>query len=96
MNYAINTSSINGSTALASTISNTVNPITLSTLRGQQAQIPRLSLVNPTYFRFQSYKEYMDYKSSVAMVNKMYPFDAMAMGKNENGSTLGWVIPFPL
>lgn len=96
MNYAINTSSINGSTAIASTISGTINPITLSTLRGQQAQIPPLSIVNPTYFRFQSYKDYNDYKSSVAMVNKMYPFDAMAMGKNENGSTLGWVIPFPL
>jgi len=96
MNYAINTSSINGSTAIASTISNTVNPTTLSTLRGQQAQIPRLSAVNPIYFRFQTYKEYTEYKSSVAMVNKMYPFDAMAMGTNENGSTLGWVIPFPL
>jgi hypothetical protein len=96
MNYAINTSSINGSTAIASTISNTVNLSTLSTLRGQQAQIPRLSVVNPTYFRFQSYKDYTEYKSSVAMVNKMYPFDAMAMGKNESGSTLGWVIPFPL
>lgn len=96
INYAINTSSINGSTVLASTISGTTQPSTLSTLRGQQAQIPRLSVVNPTYFRFQSYKEYNDYKSSVAMVNKMYPFDAMALGKNENGSTLGWVIPFPL
>lgn len=96
MNYAINTSTINGSTALASTISGTTQPLMISTLRGQQAQIPPLSVVNPTYFRFQSYKEYNDYKSSVAMVNKMYPFDAMAMGKNENGEQLGWIIPFPL
>jgi len=29
-------------------------------------------------------------------VNKMYPFDAMAMGTNENGVALGWVIPFPM
>jgi hypothetical protein len=96
MNYANNTSSIYGSTVLASTISGTTQPSTLSTLRGQQAQIPRLSVVNPTYFRFQSYKEHTEYKSSVAMVNKMYPFDAMALGNNQNGSTLGWVIPFPL
>jgi hypothetical protein len=96
INYAINTSTINGSTAIASTIASTVNQTTLSTLRGQQLQIPTLSVVNPTYFRFQSYKEYNDYKSSVAMVNKMYPFDAMALGTNENGSTLGWIVPFPL
>jgi hypothetical protein len=29
-------------------------------------------------------------------VNKLYPFEAMANGKNEHGSTLGWIIPFPL
>jgi hypothetical protein len=93
MDYANNTSTIYGSTAIASTIASTVNQSTLSTLRGQQSQIPPLKVVNPTYFRFQ---EYNDYKSSVAMVNKMYPFDAMALGANENGSTLGWIIPFPL
>lgn len=96
MNYANNMSTISGSTVLASTISGSTQPSILSTLRGQQLQIPRLSPVNPIYFRFQTYKEYTEYKSSVAMVNKMYPFDAMAMGKNENGDTLGWVIPFPL
>jgi hypothetical protein len=96
MNYANNVSTIYGSTAIASTIVSTVNQSTLSTLRGQQSQIPPLSIVNPTYFRFQSYKDYNDYKSSVSLVNKMYIFDAMALGKNENGSTLGWVIPFPL
>jgi len=96
MNYVNNTSSIYGSTALVSTISNTTNPSTLSTLIGQQSQIPPLSIVNPTYFRFQSYKEHTDYKSSVALVNKMYSFNAMAQGTNENGSTLGWIVPFPL
>lgn len=96
MNYVNNTSSIYGSTALASTISNTTNPSTLSTLIDQQSQIPPLSVVNPVYFRFQSYNEYNEYKSSVFMVNKMYPFRAMAQGTNESGMQLGWVIPFPI
>lgn len=50
----------------------------------------------PAYYRFQTYKEHNEYKSSVALVNKLYPFDAMANGANINGSTLGWIIPFPL
>ena len=50
----------------------------------------------PVYYHFQSYKDYHDYKSSVALVNKLYQFDAMARGQNENRSTLGWIIPFPL
>jgi hypothetical protein len=51
----------------------------------------------PVYFRFQTYKEYSNFRSSVALVNKMYPFDAMAYGTDpETGVTLGWVVPFPL
>ncbi len=50
----------------------------------------------PVYYRFQTYKEHNEFKSSVALVNKLYPFDAMASGANINGSTLGWIIPFPL
>jgi len=50
----------------------------------------------PTYYRFQTYKEHNEFKSSVALVNKLYPFQAMANGANVNGSTLGWIIPFPL
>ncbi len=50
----------------------------------------------PAYYRFQTYKEHNEYKSSVALVNKLYPFDAMTSGANINGSTLGWIIPFPL
>ena len=50
----------------------------------------------PIYFRFQSAMELMDYRGSVALVSKLYPFDAMANGTNENGSTLGWIVPFPL
>jgi hypothetical protein len=50
----------------------------------------------PAYYRFQTYKEHNEFKSSVALVNKLYPFQAMANGANANGSTLGWIIPFPL
>ena len=50
----------------------------------------------PAYYRFQTYKEHHEFKSSVALVNKMYPFNAMMNGANVNGSTLGWIIPFPL
>jgi len=52
--------------------------------------------VSPVYYRFQTYKEMMNYKASVPLINKMYSFDAMASGKNEVGSTLGWIVPFPL
>jgi len=44
----------------------------------------------------QTYQEYAQYKSSVALVNKMYPFNAMANGKNDAGSTIEWIVPFPL
>jgi hypothetical protein len=50
----------------------------------------------PTYYRFQTYKEHNEFRSSVALVNKLYPFQAMTNGANINGSTLGWIIPFPL
>jgi len=50
----------------------------------------------PVYYRFQTYKEMNNFKASVPLINKMYPFDAMAYGKNEVGSTLGWIVPFPL
>jgi len=49
----------------------------------------------PVYFRFQTYKDYMNYKSSVLLVNKLYPFQKMAYAKNPAGSTLGWIVPFP-
>ena len=50
----------------------------------------------PVYYRFQSYKEQNNFKASVLLVNKLYPFNAMANGTNTAGSTLSWVIPFPL
>lgn len=50
----------------------------------------------PIYYRFRSSGELQDYRASVQYINKMYPFDVMAMGVNQAGSTLGWIIPFPL
>jgi len=50
----------------------------------------------PCYYRFSSFQELTTFKASVAMINKMYPFDAMLHGKDENGNVLGWIIPFPL
>ena len=50
----------------------------------------------PIYYSFASYKELAQYKASLGLVNKLYSFDAMANGMNDAGSTLNWVIPFPL
>lgn len=50
----------------------------------------------PTYYYFQSYKEYHEYKSALSLVNKLYRFDIIKNTQNEAGSTLGWMIPFPL
>ena len=50
----------------------------------------------PIYYRFQTYQEQMNYKASVSLINKLYSFQAMANGTNSVGSTLGWVVPFPL
>ena len=51
----------------------------------------------PMYYnKYSSYQELFDYKASIKLINTLYPFDAMAYGTNENGSTLGWIVPFPL
>ena len=50
----------------------------------------------PMYYRFQTCKEQNEYRSAVGLVSKMYPFQAMAQGTNSAGSTLGWIVPFPL
>jgi hypothetical protein len=55
------------------------------------------SKVSPIYYRFQTYSEYNNYKASVALINKLYPFDTMANGSTFiNPSTLNWIVPFPL
>jgi len=50
----------------------------------------------PVYYRFNSYQEQMDHKTALGFINQLYPFQAMAMGTNDAGTTLGWTIPFPL
>jgi len=47
------------------------------------------------YNQYRSYEELMDYRSAIQFINKLYPFDMMANGQNENGEVLGWVVPFP-
>jgi hypothetical protein len=58
-------------------------------------KIPPGNLEGPIYFRFQTYHDYMNYRSSVLLVNKLYPFQKMAYAKNPAGSTLAWIVPFP-
>ena len=43
----------------------------------------------PIYYTFKSYNEKNQYTSSVSLVNKLYPFKAMAEGPN-------WQVPFPI
>lgn len=50
----------------------------------------------PVYYSFKTYQEMMQFKSSVSLINKMYPFDAMANATNETGVKMQWVVPFPL
>ena len=45
----------------------------------------------PIYYTFKDYQELTQYKSAAALVNKLYPFRAMA-----NASTLNWQTPFPV
>ena len=54
------------------------------------------TLGSPIYYSFESYKELSQYKASLGLVNKLYSFNVMANGKNDNGNTLSWIIPFPL
>jgi hypothetical protein len=56
----------------------------------------REASVAPIYYRFSSSRELLEFRGSVAFVNKLYPFDAMLKGTNENGEVLNWTVPFPL
>jgi hypothetical protein len=56
----------------------------------------RTAGVPPVYYRFSSSRELLEFRGSVSLANKLYPFEAMANGTNENGVALGWVVPFPL
>ena len=50
-----------------------------------------LSGTGPVYYNFFNYKEKNEYSSAVQLVNKLYPFKAMAEATN-----LNWQIPFPI
>ena len=62
------------------------------------------TLKPPIYYRFISYQEYTQFKSAVALINKLYPFTAMANQYEPlnipfietRSPTYSWVIPFPL
>lgn len=54
------------------------------------------AVATPLYYSFSSYQEMTQYKASVSMINKLYPFTSMANGTDENGNVLGWIVPFPL
>jgi len=45
----------------------------------------------PVYYNFFSYREKNNYSSAVQLVNKLYPFKAMAQATN-----LNWQVPFPI
>lgn len=50
-----------------------------------------LSGTGPVYYNFFNYKEKNEYSSAVQLVNKLYPFKAMAEATN-----LNWQVPFPI
>lgn len=56
----------------------------------------QITLSPPIYYSFSSYNELSQFKSSIALVNKLYSFDAMANGTNDAGQKLNWIVPFPL
>lgn len=51
----------------------------------------------PIYYTFQTYKELTNYKAGLQLVNRLYPFDAMAAAYDlNNGVPLRWIVPFPM
>jgi hypothetical protein len=51
----------------------------------------------PIYYTFQNYKEMTNYKASLQLVNRLYPFDIMANAYNVlTGVPLNWIVPFPM
>lgn len=51
--------------------------------------------IPPVYYRFPSSSERTKYLTAKGTISKLYPFDAIANAKNEAGSSLGWIFPFP-
>ncbi len=52
--------------------------------------------IDPVYYRFPSSSERTKYLTARGTIFKMYPLDAISSAKNEAGSSLGWIFPFPL
>jgi hypothetical protein len=53
----------------------------------------------PIYYRFRTGAERQEYRSAMTMVNKLYPFRAMLIARDETSEAktpLGWIIPFPI
>jgi len=51
----------------------------------------------PIYYTFQTYKEMTNYKAGLQLVNRLYPFDAMANAYDLIESVpLRWIVPFPM
>lgn len=50
-----------------------------------------LSGTGPVYYNFFDYKEKNEYSSAVQLVNKLYPFRAMA-----EAPLVNWQVPFPI
>lgn len=50
----------------------------------------------PIYYRFLNSGECTQYRTSLKLVTKLYPFDAMKNGTAESGAVLNWQVPFPL
>jgi len=44
---------------------------------------------SPMYYTFSSFQEKYEYNSAVQLINKLYPFQDMAIATN-------WIIPFPI
>jgi hypothetical protein len=45
--------------------------------------------LSPIYYTFRDFQEQNEYRSAVGLVNKLYPFQAMA-------NRVGWITPFPV
>ena len=45
--------------------------------------------ISPIYYTFKDFQEQIEYRSAVGLVNKLYPFQAMA-------DRAGWITPFPV
>jgi hypothetical protein len=50
-----------------------------------------LTGANPIYYNFLTFNEKYEYNSAVQLINKLYPFKAMA-----EASSLNWQVPFPI